>query len=214
MILQAQKIKKSFGKLNVLKDVSLELSKGEFIAIRGKSGEGKSTLLHILGTLEKPDSGELIIDGLCTSQTSLNILRREKIGFIFQAFHLLEDYCVLENILMPAMIQRNEQGAKERARELLEIVGLSNRADSPVRVLSGGEKQRVAIARALINDPSILLADEPSGNLDASNRENIHHLLIDACRKNNKALIIVTHDEELSCLADKVYTLKEGHLIS
>lgn len=212
--LKAKNLKKSFGELEVLKDVSLEISPGEFIAIRGKSGEGKSTLLHILGTLEKPDSGELLIDGQDVAKTALHMVRKEKIGFIFQAFHLLEDYNVLENVLMPAKILRKENEAKERANELLEMVGLKSRSSSLASILSGGEKQRVAIARALVNDPSLILADEPSGNLDAMNREVIHKLLIETCRKKKKALIIVTHDEELSGMADRVYTLKEGHLLS
>ena len=214
MILKASKIKKSFGAHHVLKDVSLEVESGQCIAICGKSGEGKSTLLHILGTLEKPDEGELFIDGLDAARTPLSQLRREKIGFIFQAFHLLEDYSVLENILMPAKILRCEKESVAKAQELLASVGLQAHADSAVRVLSGGEKQRVAIARALINDPPILLADEPSGNLDASNKEMIHHLLLKACRNKRKALIIVTHDKELSSLADRVFTLKEGHFTS
>lgn len=211
MILKASKIKKSFGAHHVLKDVSLEIDRGQCIAICGKSGEGKSTLLHILGTLEQPDGGELFIDGLDAAKTPLSLLRREKIGFIFQAFHLLEDYSVLENILMPAKILRREKESVAKAKELLGSMGLQAFADSPVRVLSGGEKQRVAIARALINDPPILLADEPSGNLDASNKEMIHHLLLNVCRNKRQALIIVTHDKELSNLADKVFTLKEGH---
>jgi lipoprotein-releasing system ATP-binding protein len=211
MILKASKIKKSFGARHVLKDVSLEVERGQCIAICGKSGEGKSTLLHILGTLEKPDEGELFIDGQDASKIPLSQLRREKIGFIFQAFHLLEDYSVLENILMPAKISRREKEAVAKAKELLVSMGLQDLADSPVRVLSGGEKQRVAIARALINDPPILLADEPSGNLDAANKEMIHHLLLDVCRNKKKALIIVTHDKELSNLTDRVFTLKEGH---
>lgn len=216
-ILSARNVKKSFSvpaHVEVLKGISLDLYPGEFISIRGRSGEGKSTLLHILGTLEKPDSGSLSISGFDTSRTSLSDLRREKIGFIFQAFNLLEDYTVIENILMPAHIARKNTSLNspvyKRALELLQLVGLNERMRFPTKLLSGGEKQRVAIARALINDPDLLLADEPSGNLDAVNSSAIHQLLIDCCRKQEKTLIIVTHDEDLSKLADRTLTLKEG----
>ncbi len=219
-ILSARNLAKSFSSptsVAVLKDVSLDLLPGEFVAIRGKSGEGKSTLLHILGTLERPDSGSLVIDGLDTAKIPLSELRQEKIGFVFQAFHLLEDYTVLENVLMPARIARKPTGpeseARKRALELLEMVGLIPRLDFPIRVLSGGEKQRVAIARAFMNNPKILLADEPSGNLDAANRETVHRLLIEACKKEGKTLVLVTHDEELARLADRILTLKDGTLL-
>ncbi len=219
-ILSASKLTKSFHsptQITVLNEVSLELMPGEFVAIRGRSGEGKSTLLHILGTLEKPDAGKLIICGLDTANTSLSTLRNDKIGFIFQAFNLLDDYTVLENVLMPARIARKsislESAARKRALDLLEIVGLRQRMEFPARLLSGGEKQRVSIARALMNNPEILLADEPSGNLDAVNRETVHQLLIEICRKEGKTLVIVTHDQELAHLADRVLTLREGKML-
>lgn len=219
-LLSASKISKSFAHpiaVDILKEVSFDLLPGEFIAIQGRSGEGKSTLLHILGTLEKPDSGKLIIDGIDTATTSLSSLRNDKIGFVFQAFHLLEDYTVLENVMMPSKIARkpttSSSESKQRAFDLLQSVHLSHRLEFPVRLLSGGEKQRVAIARALMNNPKILLADEPSGNLDAANREMVHQLLIELCQKERKALVIVTHDQELARLADRILTLKEGQLL-
>ena len=218
-LLTASKISKSFAyplAVSILKDVSLNLHPGELIAIQGRSGEGKSTLLHILGTLEKPDAGTLLIDGIDTANASLSTLRNDKIGFVFQAFHLLDDYTVLDNVLMPSKIARKSTSKgsvqRQRALDLLEAVKLTPRLEFPVRLLSGGEKQRVAIARALMNDPKILLADEPSGNLDAISRELIHKLLIELCKKEKKALIIVTHDQELARLADRILTLKEGQL--
>jgi lipoprotein-releasing system ATP-binding protein len=218
-LLIASKISKSFAyphTVSILKDVSLNLLPGEFIAIQGRSGEGKSTLLHILGTLEKPDKGTLLIDGIDTANASLSTLRNDKIGFVFQAFHLLDDYTVLDNVMMPSKIARKPttKGSTswQRALSLLESVHLTHRLEFPVRLLSGGEKQRVAIARALMNDPKILLADEPSGNLDAASRELIHQLLIELCKKEKKALVIVTHDKELARLADRILILKEGQL--
>jgi len=219
-ILSASKIIKSFlnpTPITVLNEVSLDLLPGEFVAIRGRSGEGKSTLLHILGTLEKPDAGRLVINGMDTKSSSLSVLRNDTIGFIFQAFNLLDDYSVLENVLMPARIARKSTAlgspARQRALDLLETVRLRPRMDFSTRLLSGGEKQRVSIARALINDPKILLADEPSGNLDTANREIVHQLLIEVCRKEGKTLVIVTHDQELAHLADRALTLKEGRLL-
>lgn len=219
-ILSARKLKKSFcgpTPVEVLKEVSLDLYPGQFVAIRGRSGEGKSTLLHILGTLEKPDSGTLCIGGLDTDKTDASLVRNEKIGFVFQAFNLLEDYTVLENVLMPARIARKNTAPNspthKRASELLELVGLQERALFPAKLLSGGEKQRVAIARALINDPDLILADEPSGNLDAVSCQTVQTLLIDCCRKHGKTLVVVTHDEELAKLADHRFTLKDGMLL-
>ncbi|MBS3903174.1 MAG: ABC transporter ATP-binding protein [Anaplasmataceae bacterium] len=219
-ILSAHKLKKTFLNpmaVEVLKEVSLDLYPGQFVAIRGRSGEGKSTLLHILGTLEKPDDGTLFISGIDTKHTNTSILRNEKIGFVFQTFNLLEDYTVLENVLMPARIARKSTSSTsatyDRAIELLTLVGLQERLFFPAKILSGGEKQRVAIARALINDPELLLADEPSGNLDHTNSQIIQNLLIDCARKQGKTLVIVTHDEELSQLADHSFILKEGQLL-
>ncbi len=219
-VLIAKHLRKTFftpAPCEVLKGVSLSVSQGEFIAIKGRSGEGKSTLLHILGTLEKPTEGEVIIDGIDTKTAHLDRLRNSKIGFIFQSFHLLEDSTPLENILIAASIGRQSirKGslAYIRAIHLLEKMDLGARIFFPVKLLSGGEKQRVAIARALINDPLVILADEPSGNLDAANSLVIQNLLIDSVRTENKALVIVTHDEELSCRADRSFILKEGVLL-
>lgn len=212
MILQAKKICKRFEKptlVEVLKGVSLEIFAGESVAITGKSGEGKSTLLHILGTLEEASEGEILICG----KPLLNLpeIRNRHIGFIFQTFNLLEDYTVLENVLMPAKIGRSPLN-REKGLQLLEEVGLLHRADFPAKLLSGGEKQRAAIARAFCNDPDLILADEPSGNLDHAHSVVIHELLINSAKKRNKALIIVTHDNELASLCDTGYLLMDGVL--
>ena len=217
MILKAKKISKSFKSptdVTILKDISLEVKAGETIAIMGKSGEGKTTLLHILGTLEPASEGSLEICGLEATRDNWNFLRNQKIGFIFQAYNLLEDYTVLENILMPAKIAHQDtrpgSPAHQRALELLQEVGLSHRVNFPAKLLSGGEKQRAAIARAFLNDPALILADEPSGNLDHANSTVIYNLLLEAAQKRNKALIVVTHDRELAALCKKTYFLLDG----
>lgn len=214
MILSAKNLSKSFSSpqpLTVLSNISLEARAGETIAICGRSGEGKTTLLHILGTLEKPDSGELWINGsLATSQKGPKI-RREEIGFIFQSYNLLEDFTALDNVLMPSRIAR-ERLDIEKGLFLLEEVGLTHRAHFPAKLLSGGERQRVAIARALCNNPSLLLADEPTGNLDRAHARQIGELLLTCVIKNQKALILVTHDQELASLCSKRYTLENGKL--
>ncbi len=200
----------------VLKRIDLEVDKGASIAIMGKSGEGKSTLLHILGTLEKPCSGELAICGQSIRSGSLASLRNQHIGFIFQSFNLLDDYTVLENVLMPAKIARlpttPQSPSYKRACSLLEQIGLAPRADFLAKLLSGGEKQRVAIARALLNNPELILADEPSGNLDHSHSQAIHELLLQLTKQEGKTLIVVTHDTELASLCDQKYHLKDGTL--
>jgi lipoprotein-releasing system ATP-binding protein len=211
-ILRAEDIRKSFGPLELLKGISLEIRSGESVAIRGKSGEGKTTLLHILGTLDRPDSGALWIAGDQVLDCPLHHLRCEKIGFVFQAFHLLEDWSVLENVLMPAKILRKEHLRYARAKELLNMLDLADRSSSAVWELSTGQKQRVAIARALINDPLILFADEPTGNLDEKNRRWVRDILINACSKEGKALLIVTHDDELAHSAERVLVLQQGVL--
>lgn len=216
MILQAKGLKKNYRtpeSLTVLSDVSLSLQRGESIAICGRSGEGKSTLLHILGTLEAPDSGTLEIEGtLCTPALAPQ-LRRRSIGFVFQAFHLLEDFTALENVLMPAKILRRPL-SPDFGTALLSSVGLAHRANFPAKLLSGGERQRVAIARALCNDPGLILADEPTGNLDAVNAIAIGDLLLSLVRKHNKSLIVATHDPRLASLCDKTYYLSNGILES
>lgn len=219
MILRAKDIHKTFEeptKVEVLSGISLEVESGQTIAITGKSGEGKSTLLHILGTLEKPTRGELEICGKDVASHPLHQIRNEHIGFIFQTFNLLDDYTVIENVLMPAKIARKPTGedsaAFKRALGLLDEVGLSSRAFFPAKVLSGGEKQRAAIARALCNDPELILADEPSGNLDHSHSVGIHELLIGSAKKWEKSLVIVTHDKELASLCNRTYLLMDGKL--
>lgn len=218
-VLKASGLSKSYYSprtLSVLKGIDLEVAEGEAIAIMGKSGEGKSTLLHILGTLERPCKGELVICGKVVDSHSLNALRNEEIGFVFQFYNLLDDYTALENVLMPAKIARKKthrgSPAYQRALALLEEVGLSERIHFPAKLLSGGEKQRVAIARALCNDPSLILADEPSGNLDSTQSTAIHELLIRAAKQHKKTLILVTHDRELASLCDHIFLLKEGQL--
>lgn len=209
MTLQAKNISKSFKyprKITVLSNISLEVQQGESLAICGRSGSGKTTLLHILGTLEKADAGELFIAGkLATTQTATS-LRQHTIGFIFQSYNLLEDFTALENVLMPARIAKGDC-SEQKGFQLLEQVELAQRAHFPVKLLSGGERQRIAIARALCNDPQIILADEPSGNLDAASGQIIGSLLLSLVRKKGKSLILVTHDEQLASLCDRRYGL-------
>lgn len=218
-VLVAHELTKSFktpSPFTLLKGVSIEILRGNSYAITGKSGEGKSTLLHILGTLEKATSGSLEICGENTRDCSLSKLRNEKLGFVFQGFHLLDDESVLDNVLMPARIGRSSTSKHsdmaKRAHMLLEMVGLTHRSQHFAKLLSGGEKQRVAIARALINDPDLIFADEPSGNLDSMHSGAIHDLLLSCVKNDGKALIVVTHDEELAKLCDHKLLLKEGLL--
>jgi lipoprotein-releasing system ATP-binding protein len=216
MILQAKNICKTFTKpvhISVLKDISIEMKPSETVAIIGKSGEGKTTLLHILGSLEYPSTGEITICGLVVNKTTAPFLRNQKIGFIFQNHNLLEEYTALENVLMPAKINRTEKRLKAKALHLLEEVGLSDRTSFQAKFLSGGEKQRVAIARAFLNDPELILADEPSGNLDNDNSKIIYSLLLTSAQKKGKALLIVTHDQGLAALCGKTYTLESGKLL-
>lgn len=221
-IIEAKNISKKFFNpisVEILNNVSLSVEGGESIAIMGRSGEGKSTLLQILGTLEPASSGELIISGKQISRFNTAKIRRNHIAFVFQSYHLLEDYSVLDNVLMAAKIDRRStfkgSEAYERALELLDLVGLSDRKDFDTKLLSGGEKQRVSIARALCNDPDLILADEPSGNLDKETACIIHKLLISFAKNKNKALILVTHNDALANLCDKKYELKNHtlHLI-
>lgn len=207
MILRAKSLSKNYPDLSVLKEISLDVAAGESVAIMGKSGEGKSTLLHILGTLEAPTSGSLEIGGI-PAQPSM---RLEKIGFIFQSYHLLEECTALENVLMPMRIARHKVDPAH-GMKLLEEVGLTAKAATLAKFLSGGEKQRVAIARALCNDPVLILADEPTGNLDHSNSEVIQQLLFSSVKKRGKSLIIATHDAEFAALCDRRLSLKDGRL--
>jgi len=213
-ILKATHLKKAFRSpqyVDVLSDISLEVEEGESIAITGRSGEGKTTLLHILGTLEPFDSGELLIAGQPFNASEAPRLRNQRIGFVFQAFNLLEDFSALENVLMPSRIARKPMN-RARGLELLALVGLESRADFPTKLLSGGERQRVAIARALANNPDLLFADEPSGNLDRATADAIGNLLFDLVRTHRKTLILVTHDTDLSSRCTKKYILSGGIL--
>lgn len=207
MILKAKGICKSFGPVNVLHNIDLQIETNESIAICGRSGEGKTTLLHILGTLESADKGEIEIMGKKISHQSSPHLRNRHIGFIFQSYNLLEDLTALENVLMPARIARMKIDLK-KGLELLDRVGLLEKGQTLAKFLSGGERQRVAIARALCNDPSLILADEPTGNLDRANAKNFSELLFSL----KKSVILVTHDSELASLCDKRYVLKDANL--
>jgi lipoprotein-releasing system ATP-binding protein len=213
-VLQVTSLSKTFpGKppLTLFEDVSLTVHETEAIAIIGKSGSGKSSLLHILGTLDSPTKGTVLFPK--APGLSLEKLRSRHIGFVFQSFHLLEDYTLLENVLMPAKIAKQyNMDALERALLLLEQVDLLDKKDFPVKLLSGGEKQRASLARALYNDPDILFVDEPTGNLDRTNAVLVQDLLLKCCKEHNKALVLVTHDEDFASLCDKVYHLKEGTL--
>ncbi len=218
-LLEAKNISKAFyhpSKVDIFKDICLKVCAGDSVAIVGRSGEGKSTLLQILGTLEEPCQGVLSIAGEPVQAGNRSRLRNTKIGFVFQSFHLLEDYTALENVLMPARIARQPIGkgsaAEERALMLLDKVGLADRAYFHTKLLSGGEKQRVALARAMCNDPSLILADEPSGNLDSQTAQLIHDILLDFTQHPQKALILVTHDRELAQLCSQQYELRHGHL--
>lgn len=219
-LLHAQNLQKTFylpQPVHVLKGIDLTVYPGETVAIVGRSGEGKSTLLQILGTLETPCSGILSIGGQQVSRTNCSHIRNQLIGFVFQSFHLLEDYTALENILMPAKIGRQHTHSSSKSRqhalELLDIVGLADRAHFHTKLLSGGEKQRVALARAMCNNPSLILADEPSGNLDRQTSHMIHEILLKFAHDQQKGLVIVTHDLSLAQLCDRQLELKNGQLI-
>lgn len=216
-MLQATGIKKSYGKLQILKGVDLHVQTGEIVTIVGASGAGKSTLLHIIGTLDQPAAGEVRINDIpvhSLSPQKLSAFRNEHIGFIFQFHHLLPEFTALENICIPAYIaKKSKRQATHRAQELLELLGLEHRTHHKPNELSGGEQQRVAVARALINNPSIILADEPSGNLDSQNAESLHHLFTDLRDRLNQTLVIVTHNESLANMANRKVMMKDGLII-
>jgi len=207
-------IHKSYGSLKVLKGINLEVQKGEIVSAKGASGAGKSTMLHILGTLDEPDEGEVIIDGVklnTLQQKKLARFRNENIGFIFQFHHLLPEFTALENVSIPAWINGTpEDDALDKAKKLLIDLGLKNRLEHKPNELSGGEQQRVAVARALINNPSVVLADEPSGNLDSDNSRQLHKLLFKLRDEYNQTFVIVTHNEELANMADRKLVIKDG----
>ena len=210
-------IHKSFGTLEVLKGVSLDVAQGEVVSIVGASGAGKTTLLQIIGTLSRPDGGRVEIDGRDVSalgDRALSQFRNERIGFVFQFHHLLAEFTAFENVCIPGLIGRRPRADVERrAAELLDMMGLAARREHKPGQLSGGEQQRVAIARALVNSPSVLLADEPSGNLDSHNRDEIHRLFFDLRERLGQTVVIVTHDENLAAMADRKITMSDGLIL-
>jgi len=216
-MIHATNIHKSFGDLEVLKSVDLLVKKGEIVSIVGPSGAGKTTLLQILGTLDKPNVGEVLVDGIDFSQLGekeLAAFRNKHIGFIFKFHQLLPEFTALENVIIPALIAKKDpRQATERAKEILAYLKLTDRMEHKPNELSGGEKQRVAVARALINNPSLILADEPSGSLDSKNKEELHKLLFDLRDKFGLTIVIVTHDKELASLSDRVIQMKDGQII-
>ena len=210
-------IHKSFGTLEVLKGVSLDVAQGEVVSIVGASGAGKTTLLQIIGTLSRPDGGRVEIDGRDVSalgDRALSQFRNERIGFVFQFHHLLAEFTAFENVCIPGLIGRRPRADVERrASELLDMMGLAARRDHKPGQLSGGEQQRVAIARALVNSPAVLLADEPSGNLDTHNRDEIHRLFFELRDRLGQTIVIVTHDEHLAAMADRRITMSDGRIL-
>jgi len=218
MLLEAQNLTKSYGQLCVLNDVSLNVETGQVISIVGPSGAGKSTLLHILGTLDKPDKGTVKLEGVSVfgqSDKQLPKYRNQNIGFIFQFHHLLPEFTALENVCIPAFIAgQSTATAEKRAKELLERLKLSHRIQHKPGELSGGEQQRVAVARALMMQPKLILADEPSGNLDTENAHALHQLFFDLRNEFNQTFIIVTHNDDLANMADRKIVMKDGKITS
>ena len=216
-MINIQGITKSFGNLQVLKGIDLHIGKGEIVSIVGPSGAGKTTLLQIIGTLDRPDSGSVTVDGINVSGLSTNKLsdfRNRHIGFVFQFHQLLPEFTALENIMIPAFIAgKGRSEAKARAEELLQFLGLADRANHKPNELSGGEKQRVAVARALVNEPAVILADEPSGSLDTKNKAELHQLFFDLRDKFGQTFVIVTHDEQLAAITDRTIHMKDGLLM-
>lgn len=216
-MIEVKDIVKRFGELEVLHGVSLSVSRSEVVSLVGASGAGKSTLLQIIGTLMKPDSGTITIGGISPAglgEKALAQFRNRHIGFVFQYHHLLEEFSALENVMMPMLIGgARRSAAKERAAELLDMVGMSARLEHKPSMLSGGEQQRVAIARALVNSPEVVLADEPTGNLDSVTRDEIQRLFFDLRDRTSQTFLIVTHDETLASLSDRKIELRDGRII-
>lgn len=218
-MLQAKGIQKNYGTLEVLKGIDFSVAEGEIVTIIGKSGAGKSTFLHILGTLDIPDRGELTFEGKkvdFSNESALSSLRNEKLGFIFQFHHLLNEFTAWENVCIPAMIRGGEKmdNLKSKAEEYLSYLGLQDRMNHKPNALSGGEAQRVAIARALMNRPKLILADEPTGNLDKVNSEEMHKLFIKLRDDFGQSFVIVTHNLELAALSDRTIRMEDGYIIS
>ncbi len=216
-MIEIRNVEKSYGTLHVLKQINLTIENSKVVTIVGPSGAGKSTLLHLIGTLDRPDSGEVVIDG--TSLRSLNDnqlseFRNQHIGFVYQFHHLLPEFTAVENVALPAMIAgKSKREALVRATELLDFLKLKNRVEHKPSELSGGEQQRVAVARALMNNPELILADEPSGNLDTENAKKLHQLFFDLRDQFHQTFIIVTHNEELATLSDRKIVLQDGQVI-
>jgi lipoprotein-releasing system ATP-binding protein len=217
-MLEAKRIEKFYEKLQVLKSVDLKINKGEIVSIVGSSGAGKSTLLHILGTLDTPNKGQVFLKGQRIDNLKGNALARFRnlnIGFIFQFHHLLPEFTALENVCIPAWIAgKKKKETETKATELLKTLGLGDRLQNKPHQLSGGEQQRVAVARALINDPAIVMADEPTGNLDSSNGRALHNLFIELRDKFQQTFLIVTHNEELAAMSDRVVQMKDGVIVN
>ena len=216
-MIQCKDIRKSYGALEVLRGVSLEVSRGEVVSIVGASGAGKTTLLQVMGTLSRQDSGTVQINGIDVSRMrdrELSDFRNAHIGFVFQFHHLLPEFTAFENICIPGLIgHRDRREVERRAAELIDMMGLGDRRNHKPTAMSGGEQQRVAIARALINSPAVLLADEPSGNLDSHNRDEIHRLFFRLRDELKQTVVIVTHDEGLASMADRKITMRDGEIV-
>ncbi|MCY4778196.1 ABC transporter ATP-binding protein [Sphingobacterium sp. UT-1RO-CII-1] len=217
MILKARNIHKTYGQLPILKGVDLSVTEGEIVSIVGASGAGKSTLLHIVGTLDRPDVGSLMINGIDVGklgEKKISLFRNQNIGFVFQFHHLLPEFTALENVCIPAFIAGvNKREAEQRGMELLERLGVGNRAQHKPTAMSGGEQQRVSVARSLINKPALILADEPSGNLDSENAAALHQLFFELRDTMGQTFIIVTHNEDLAGISDRTVHMRDGQIV-